>query len=64
MKKSSNKQTRRILARQLARPLTVEEMEIVAGGVMLSTASGASATTLRLADTWSCTGCPASDCDS
>ena len=42
----------RILARQLARPLTEEEIEIVSGGMPASRG-----------DTWSETGCPANDCD-
>ena len=42
----------RILARQLARPLTPEETEIIAGGLRPST------------DTCSCTGCPVNDSDS
>ena len=60
--KHSEQPERRILARQLARPLTEEEKQIVTGGMIAQ--GGAVAVSQRLADTWSCTGCPASDCDS
>jgi hypothetical protein len=40
----------RILARQLARPLTDEEIDLVAGGMRPNQ------------DTWCETGCPTNDC--
>jgi hypothetical protein len=40
----------RILARQLARPLTDEEIDLVAGGLRPNQ------------DTWCETGCPTNDC--
>ncbi len=52
----------RILARQLARPLTDEEIDYVGGGMIArAEIGGASAT--RRADTCSTTGCPANDSD-
>jgi hypothetical protein len=63
MKKKELEQLKsRILARRLARPLNEEEMEIVAGAAMILSVSASGSG--RLADTWSCTGCPANDCDS
>ena len=54
----------RILARQLARPLTDSEIDHVFGG-MISRAGETSSVqaTTRLADTWSGTGCPENDSD-
>ncbi len=56
------KTTARILVRQLARPLTDEEIDYVGGGMIArAEIGGASAT--RRADTCSTTGCPANDSD-
>jgi hypothetical protein len=52
----------RILARQLARPLTNDEIDHVTGG-MISRAEIGGATATRRADTCSTTGCPANDSD-
>ena len=52
----------RILARQLARPLTDDEIDHIAGG-MISRAEIGGATATRRADTCSTTGCPANDSD-
>jgi hypothetical protein len=54
MKPESSKEpeTPRILARQLARPLTDEEIDRVAGGARPAS------------DTWCETGCPSNDCSS
>jgi hypothetical protein len=52
----------RILARQLARPLTDEEIDYVAGG-MISRAGIGGAEATRRADTCSGTGCPENDSD-
>jgi hypothetical protein len=60
--KEGKKRESRILARRLARPLTEDEMQVVAGAAMRMS-DGAARTTLAC-DTWSCTGCPANDCDS
>jgi hypothetical protein len=49
----------RILARQLARPLTDDEIAHVAGGLI---ARGGFALAPR-ADTCTCTGCPVNDSD-
>jgi hypothetical protein len=52
----------RILARQLARPLTDEEIDHISGG-MIARAEIGGATATRRADTCSTTGCPANDSD-
>jgi hypothetical protein len=52
----------RILARQLARPLTEDEINHVTGG-MIARAEIGGATAARRADTCSTTGCPANDSD-
>ena len=52
----------RILARQLARPLTDNEIDHVAGG-MISRGAIGGVTVARRADTCSTTGCPANDSD-
>ena len=51
----------RILARQLARPLTDNEIEHVGGG--MRAVFGGGATPVRCADTCSGTGCPEVDSD-
>ena len=53
----------RILARQLARPLTDEEIDYVAGGMISRAEIGGGVTATRRADTCSTTGCPANDSD-
>jgi hypothetical protein len=53
----------RILARQLARPLTEDEKAIIAGGAAKTINVGAVRLTAGC-DTWSCTGCPVNDSDS
>jgi hypothetical protein len=51
----------RILARQLARPLTSDEIEHIAGGLISrGTVAGVS---VRRADTCTGTGCPENDSD-
>jgi hypothetical protein len=52
----------RILARQLARPLTDNEIDHVTGG-MMSRGEIGGVTVARLADTCSGTGCPENDSD-
>jgi hypothetical protein len=52
----------RILARQLARPLTDDEIDHVAGGMIARGAIGGGAAAPR-ADTCSGTGCPENDSD-
>jgi hypothetical protein len=52
----------RILARQLARPLTDSEIEHVGGG-MVSRGAVVRVTVVRCADTCSGTGCPENDSD-
>jgi hypothetical protein len=52
----------RILARQLARPLTDNEIEHVGGGMVSRGAIGG-VTAVRRADTCSGTGCPENDSD-
>ncbi len=52
----------RILARQLARPLTDDEIDFIAGGMIARIEAGGISVAPR-ADTNSCTGCPANDCD-
>jgi hypothetical protein len=52
----------RILARQLARPLTDNEIDHVAGG-MMSRGEIGGVTVARRADTCSGTGCPENDSD-
>jgi hypothetical protein len=52
----------RILARQLARPLTDDEIDFIAGGMISLGAIGVERVAAR-ADTNSCTGCPTNDCD-
>jgi hypothetical protein len=52
----------RILARQLARPLTTDEIEHVAGGAISRGAIGGVAVARR-ADTCTGTGCPENDSD-
>jgi hypothetical protein len=60
----SNKKEKRILARKLARPLSEEEMQVVAGAALMRLGGALTASSgLRLTDTWSGTGCPESDCD-
>jgi len=51
----------RILARQLARPLTDDEIDHIAGGMMAREIGGTSVA--PRADTCSTTGCPANDSD-
>ena len=53
----------RILARQLARPVTEDEKAIIAGGAAKTINVGAVRLTAGC-DTWSCTGCPVNDSDS
>jgi hypothetical protein len=53
----------RILARQLARPLTSDEMDHIAGG-MISRGAIGGVTVARSADTCTGTGCPENDSDS
>ena len=53
----------RILARQLARPLTDDEIDHIAGGMMSRVDVGGVKATTRLSDTWSGTGCPENDSD-
>jgi len=53
----------RILARQLARPLTDSEIDHVFGGMMAREIGGSSISTAPRADTWSGTGCPEKDSD-
>lgn len=53
----------RILARQLARPLTDDEIDLVAGGMISRAGETSGVSTTRLADTWSGTGCPENDSD-
>ena len=57
------KKESRILARKLARPLNEEEMQVVAGAMFRLGGALAPSSGLRLADTWSGTGCPEVDCD-
>jgi hypothetical protein len=52
----------RILARQLARPLTDDEINHVTGG-MIAREIGSSLSSAPRADTCSTTGCPANDSD-
>jgi len=54
----------RILARQLARMLTDDEIDFIGGG-LISLPIGADRVLPEAprADTNSCTGCPANDCD-
>jgi hypothetical protein len=52
----------RILARQLARPLTDNEIDHVFGGMIAREIGGGISSAPR-ADTCSTTGCPANDCD-
>jgi hypothetical protein len=52
----------RILARQLARPLTEDEINHISGG-MISHGAVAGALATRRADTCSGTGCPENDSD-
>ena len=54
----------RILARRLARPLTEDEMTIVAAGAGRTIDAGGTKLAVAACDTWSCTGCPVNDCDS
>jgi hypothetical protein len=54
--------TPRILARQLARPLTSDEIDHIAGG-MISRGAISGATVAPRADTCSGTGCPENDSD-
>ena len=53
----------RILARQLARPLTDDEIDHVTGGMISRAEIGGGVTATRRADTCSTTGCPANDSD-
>jgi hypothetical protein len=54
----------RILARQLARPLTDSEIDHVFGGMIARSGETSSVqATTRLTDTWSGTGCPENDSD-
>ena len=53
----------RILARQLARPLTDAEIDHVTGGMISRAEIGGGVTATRRADTCSTTGCPANDSD-
>lgn len=52
----------RILARQLARPLTNDEIDHIAGGLISRGAIGG-VTLARRADTCTGTGCPENDSD-
>jgi hypothetical protein len=52
----------RILARQLARPLTDSEIDHIAGGMIAREIGGGLSGAPR-ADTCSTTGCPANDSD-
>ena len=52
----------RILARQLARPLTDNEIDHIAGG-MIAREIGSNISSAPRADTWSGTGCPEKDSD-
>ncbi|BDG05176.1 hypothetical protein [Anaeromyxobacter oryzae] len=63
MKKEEKKPETRILARRLARPLTGDELRIVAGGMLMRAGAVSGSSSVRLADTWSGTGCPENDCD-
>ena len=56
------KEVPRILARQLARPLTDDEVAHVTGG-MISRGAIGGVTLARLADTCTGTGCPENDSD-
>jgi hypothetical protein len=51
----------RILARQLARPLTDNEIDYVVGGMIARQIGGT--TVAPRADTCTCSGCPANDSD-
>jgi hypothetical protein len=54
----------RILARQLARPLTNDEIDYIAGGMIsLGTIGGVADRVAPRADSCTCTGCPANDSD-
>ena len=54
----------RILARQLARLLTDDEMNFISGGMISLAIGGERVMSMApRADTNSCTGCPANDCD-
>jgi hypothetical protein len=53
----------RILARQLARPLTDDEIDHIAGGMISRAGETSVHATTRLSDTWSGTGCPENDSD-
>jgi hypothetical protein len=53
----------RILARQLARPLTDDEIDHITGGMIARAEIGGGVTATRRADTCSTTGCPANDSD-
>ena len=53
----------RILARQLARPLTEDEINHVAGGMISHGGAFGGVSATRLADTCSGTGCPENDSD-
>jgi hypothetical protein len=62
-KDNANGLAPRILARQLARPLTDDEIDHIAGGMISRGGQTSSASATRLADTWSGTGCPENDSD-
>ena len=53
----------RILARQLARPLTDDEIDHIAGGMISRAGETSVHATTRLSDTWSGTGCPENESD-
>ena len=53
----------RILARQLARPLSDDEIDFVAGGMIAREIGGTSLSVAPRADTNTCSGCPVNDCD-
>ena len=52
----------RILARQLARPLTNDEIDYIAGG-MISRGAISAVEAAPRADTCTCSGCPVNDSD-
>ncbi|WFU45887.1 hypothetical protein QA640_44575 (plasmid) [Bradyrhizobium sp. CB82] len=52
----------RILARQLARLLTIDEIDHIAGGMISRGVIGGVTVSTR-ADTCTCTGCPTNDSD-
>jgi hypothetical protein len=62
-KDDANGRAPRILARQLARPLTDDEIDHIAGGMISRAEIGGGVTATRRADTCSTTGCPANDSD-